>query len=133
MRKLIILAVPFTLAACAQEAAVEEAVTEDVAAVAEEMMTTPNGIALPLVAEVTGEDGPMGVTTVNADGTFMDVSADGETTNEGTYEVVDGKGCFTSGDGEVECWTEGEPAEDGSFTVTSDEGVVQTVMPTAAE
>lgn len=131
MHKLILLAAPLALAACAQEATVEEPVAEETAA-AEEALTTANGTAVPLVVDVADEDGPVGVTTLNADGTYQDVGVDGEVQSEGTWEIVDGKSCFTDDDG-VTCWTESEPAEDGSFTVTSDEGAVQTVKPVTSE
>lgn len=131
MRKLMMIAAPLALAACAQEAPEPEAVTEEVAATTEAVMTTANGSAVPLTTENSNADGPTGITTLNADGTYADTGVDGEVT-EGTWEVVDGKTCFTTGEEEAICWTESEPAEDGSFTVTSDAGVVQTVKPIPA-
>lgn len=134
MRKLVLFAAPLALVACAQEAEVEEPAVEEVAE-AEAAMTTANGTAVPLSAEVSNADGPQGMSTLNADGTYQDLGADGEVVAEGTWEVVDGKTCFTSSDegSEAVCWTEGAPNEDGSFTATSDAGEEVTVTPMAAE
>ena len=73
--------------------------------------------------------------TLNADGTYQDLDAEGGVVAEGTWAVVDGKTCFTPTTEGVdgECWTEGEPAEDGSFTATSDAGAEVTVTPVTAE
>lgn len=133
MRKLIFLAAPLALAACAQEAEVEEAVaTEEVEAA---VLTTANGTATPMMGEVTSAEGPQGMSSLNADGTFQDMDADGELVAEGTWAVVDGKTCFTpTTEGtDPECWTESEPAEDGSFTAVSDTGAEVTITPAAAE
>lgn len=133
MRKLFILAAPLALAACAQEAEVEEAaVTETIETVE---VTTANGTVAPMRANVSSADGPQGISTLNADGTYQDLDADGEVVAEGTWAVTDGKTCFTptTEGAEGECWTEGEAAEDGSFTATSDAGNEVTVAPIAAE
>lgn len=133
MRKFVLLAAPLALAACAQEAEVEEAPAAEEAEVA--AVTTANGTVTPMTGEVANADGPQGLSTLNADGTYQDLDAEGATVAEGTWAVVDGKTCFTptteGADGE--CWTESEPAEDGSFTATSDEGAEVTVTPVAAE
>ena len=133
MRKLIFLAAPLALAACAQEAEVEEtAVTEEVETA---VLTTANGTVTPMMGEVMGPDGPQGISSLNADGTYQDMDAEGALVAEGTWEVVDGKTCFTptteGADGQ--CWTESAPAEDGSFTAVSDAGDEVTVTPVAAE
>nr|WP_298927045.1 hypothetical protein [uncultured Erythrobacter sp.] len=133
MRKLIFLAAPFALAACSQEAEVEEpAAIEEVETA---VLTTANGTVTPMMGEVQSAEGPQGVSSVNADGTFQDMNADGELVSEGTWEVVDGKTCFTPTTEGVdpECWTESEPGEDGSFTAVSDSGAEVTVTPKAAE
>jgi hypothetical protein len=48
-----------------------------------------------------------------------------------SWRVVDGRRCFTSSEeGATEsCGTAGEPGEDGSFTVTPDDGEPYTVTP----
>ncbi len=133
MRKFIFLAAPLALVACAQEAEVEETqVTEEVETA---VLTTANGTVTPMMAEVMGADGPQGISSVNADGTYQDMDADGALVAEGTWTVVDGKTCFTpSTEGaDAACWTESEPAKDGSFTAVSDTGEEVTVKPVAAE
>lgn len=134
MRKIVLMAVPLALAACGQEAAVEEPAIEEEAA-PEAAMTTANGSATPMTAQVSGADGPEGLSTLNADGTYQDLDADGGVVAEGTWAVVDGKTCFTPSTEGVdgECWTESEPAEDGSFTATSDSGEEVTVTPVMDE
>src|SRR6056297_90607 len=107
MRKLILLAAPLALAACAQETEVEEtAVTEEVEAT---VVTTANGTVTPMTGEVVGADGPQGLSSVNADGTYQDLDADGGVVAEGTWAVVDGKTCFTptTEGADAQCWTEG--------------------------
>lgn len=135
MHKLVLLAAPLALVACAQEAAVEDDAVEEAAVVSEAAVTTANGSATPMSAEVSGADGPQGMSTLNADGTYQDMNADGELVAEGTWAVVDGKTCFTptTEGGEDMCWTESAPNEDGSFTATSDAGEEVTVMPISAE
>ncbi|UIP05671.1 hypothetical protein LY632_08080 [Erythrobacter sp. SDW2] len=91
----------------------------------------------PGTYEVTGEDGSVGTSIINADGTYSDLDADGKVVAEGTWAVKDGKTCFTpkAEGAEEECYTESAPAADGSFTATSDKGGSVTVKPkaTAAE
>lgn len=132
MRKLIFLVASLTLAACAQEAEVEYADTEE-AEVAE--VTTANGTITPMTGEVSNAEGSQGLSTLNADGSYQDFDSEGGVVAEGSWAVVDGKTCFTpSTEGvEAQCWTESEPAEDGSFTATSDAGEEVTVTPIAAE
>lgn len=133
MRKLFLLAAPLALAACTQEANVEEADTGEAAEAA--VVTTANGTVTPMRGEVSGDGGPQGISTLNADGTYQDLDAEGGLVAEGTWAVVEGKTCFTptTEGAEAQCWTEGEPAEDGSFTATSDGGEEVTVTPVAAE
>lgn len=133
MRKFIFLAAPLALAACAQEAEVDETSAVEEAEVA--AVTTANGTVTPMTAQVMGGDGPQGLSTLNADGTYQDLDAEGGVVAEGTWAVVEGKTCFTPTTEGVDpqCWTESEPAEDGSFTATSDGGDEVTVTPVAAE
>lgn len=94
---------------------------------------SPNSAVVAGTYEVTWPDGATSVTTINEDGTFT--STQGEETASGTVTDVDGKACFDS-DGDEEgamCWTGGEPAEDGSFSSTADDGTVVTVVPVMAE
>lgn len=132
MRRMGWLVAPLALAACAQEPAEEAA--EEPAAVEEEApaMVAANG-AGPGTYEVTAADGTVTTAILNADGTYTDMDAEGTVTEEGTWEVVDGKTCFTptTEGGEAMCFTESEIAADGSFTATADDGTVVTVRPAA--
>lgn len=137
MRKLILvsapLALPIALAACSQgPAETEEAAPEVVEEVA---MTTANGSAAGTFTVTTADGEAGGNSMLNADGTYQDMNADGTIASEGTWEVVDGKTCFTASEegSEAVCWSEGEPGEDGSFTATNDAGESVTVTPVAAE
>ncbi|WP_114520051.1 hypothetical protein [Altererythrobacter sp. ZODW24] len=118
MKRIVAIASIAVLAACspAAEAPVEEAVAE---APAEESMAG--------TYEVSTEEGS-GTTTIDVDGNFTN-TVDGEVTDTGTMARVDGKSCFTSSEegAEARCWTDSEPAEDGSWVATSDEGETVTV------
>lgn len=73
----------------------------------------------------------VGVTTINADGTYTDDDAKGVRT-AGIARMVDGKTCFDpSGDAPQECYTDSPPAADGSFTATNSKGEAVTVRPRA--
>lgn len=131
MRKLMMIAAPLALAACTSEAVEEEVVEEEAMADEAEAMTTSNGTAAGTY-DVTMEDGTVGVSTLNADGTSQSFDGEGNVVQEATWEVVDGQTCFTSESeegAETECWTESEPAEDGSFTATNADGETVTVSP----
>lgn len=131
MRKLFLAILPLTvLAACSSEPA-EEAATEEPVAV--EAVTAANGSPAGAY-EATAVDGTVTTTTLNADGTYTDVDAEGATVAEGTWAVTDGKTCFTPTTEGVDamCYTETAPAADGSFTATPDEGDPLTVRPKAA-
>jgi hypothetical protein len=131
MKKLALFAGVLALGACQSEPAEEPAPVETEEASAP---VTANGSA-PGVYESTLPDGTVSVATLNADGTFTLVNAEGETFDEGTWAVTDGKTCFTSSgeEGGVTCYTESAPAEDGSFTATPDEGDPEMIKPLPAE
>ena len=129
MRRITLALVPLTvLAACSSEPAEEPVAEETVAAV-----TAANGSPAGAY-EATAADGTVTTTTLNADGTYTDVDAEGTTVAEGTWAVTDGKTCFTPTTEGVTpmCYTESAPAADGSFTATPDEGDPVTVRPAAA-
>jgi len=132
MRKIVLALAPLTvLAACSSEPA-EEPVTEETATEAP-APSAANGSPAG-VYEATAPDGTVTTTTLNPDGTYTDVDAEGATLAEGTWAVTDGKTCFTPTTEGVEpmCYTETAPAADGSFTATPDSGDPVTVRPAAA-
>ena len=130
MKRLLMVSLVGTLAACQPEPA-EEPVVDDAAEAAP--VTVANGVPVGTFA-VTNADGTEGTTVINADGTYSDSDADGKLIEEGSWAVVDGKTCFTpTTEGrEAMCFTETAPGEDGSFTATPDEGDPVTVRPAAA-
>ena len=134
MRKLVLVMSVVALAACSQEAPEEPVVEETAAEAPAPVGAVANGSPAGAY-EVTGADGTMMTANINADGTYSDVDAEGNVTEEGTYAVVDGKTCFTpTTEGATPmCFIESAPAEDGSFTATPDEGDPVTVRPQAAE
>lgn len=131
MRKIAAFAVPFLLVACGDEA-VEEPVVEEEVVEEASAMTSANGSAAGTF-DVVDDEGTPTVSILNDDGTYQDLDAEGAVLAEGTWEVVDGKTCFTASEegAEAMCWSESEPGEDGSFTATSDAGDEVTVTPSA--
>lgn len=130
MKKIVIAAGLVALAACNQA----EPAPEPTEAATEAAVPTAANGSPPGAYTATGPDGTVTTTTLNADGTYTDVDADGEVVAEGTWAVVDGKTCFTPTTEGVEamCYTETAPAADGSFTATPDEGDPVTVKPAGA-
>lgn len=130
MKKIVIAAGLVVLAACNQAEPAPEPTAEATEAAAP---TAANGSPAGAYT-ATAADGTVTTTTLNADGTYTDVDADGATVAEGTWAVTDGKTCFTPTTEGVEpmCYTETAPAADGSFTATPDEGEPVTVKPAAA-
>jgi len=119
-RLILIAALAGTLTACGEAA--EE--SDDAATAAE---ATPTAAAASSAGnyDVTMADGTTFMATLGEDGTYMDMDAEGNVTEQGTWEDrADGKTCFDSegGDDTVVCFTVGEPAEDGSMVATPDDG-----------
>lgn len=128
MKKLVSIAAAVALSACSQEA-------EEAAPVPAETTTA----AMPANADPTGTydvrmpDGTMGRTTINADGTYVDVSADG-TEERGTFTRDNDQDCFDpDGDAPAMCWTVSPPSADGSFTATSSDGTTTVTVTRAAD
>jgi len=126
MKKIVLIAGLLALGACQSEPAEEPApeVTEAPA------MTSANGSPAGMY-DATAPDGTVTTTTINADGTYSDVDADGAVIAEGNWAVTDGKTCFnpTTEGVAAMCYAETAPGEDGSFTATPDEGDAVVVKP----
>lgn len=133
IRKLLLCAAPLVLAACsgepAEKAIVDESVAEEAVA-----MITANGSPIGDYA-ATAPDGSVTLTAFNEDGTYVDTEESGAVVAEGTWAVTDGKTCFSPTTEEVApmCFTETEPAEDGSFTASPDEGDPVAIAPYVAQ
>lgn len=122
MKKLILIAGCVSLAACSQS---------DAPAEAEKEMMAPEAVAEDTLAgtyDATGADGVTSVTTIDAEGNYT-VSVDGAEVESGTVVETASQTCFNSAEegSAPECWTDGEPAEDGSWVATSDDGATMTV------
>ncbi|WP_340588528.1 hypothetical protein [Erythrobacter alti] len=91
---------------------------------------TANG-SPPGVYEFTGGDGSSSIITINADGTFSQMTPEGTHGAEGFLEVMDGRTCarLETRGAEPLCYTETAPAADGSFTTTPDGGEPIAVRP----
>lgn len=127
MKKLVSIAAAVALSACSQQAEEAPAPVETTTA------------AMPADTEPTGTydvkmaDGTMGRTTINADGTYVDVGADG-TEEKGTFTRADGQDCFDpDGDAPAVCWTVSPEAADGSFTATTVDGTTTVTVTRAAD
>lgn len=124
MKKFIAIAACITLAACGGAEAPE---TEEAAVEAPAMVEGAGTF------DYASADGAAtGQIVMNEDGTYVDTE-DGKDPLTGTWRASEGQTCFTGseeGASEV-CWTDSEPAEDGSFTSTSPDGAVVNVRPAA--
>lgn len=127
MKKLMLVAAVAALSGCSQPA-------EEAPAPAETATATAAAAAAD---DATGEydvkmaDGTMGKTTINADGTYVDVGPDGKET-KGTFTRANGQDCFAPADGEAVCWTVTPPGADGSFTATTVDGKTTVTVSRAA-
>jgi hypothetical protein len=86
-------------------------------------MVTANG-SPPGTYDVTDKKGTKTVAKLMADGTFVDTDASGKEIDKGTWNVKDGKTCFTPTGKTAECYKESAVGADGSFTATSDKETV---------
>jgi hypothetical protein len=87
-------------------------------------MVTANG-SPPGSYDVTDKKGTKSVAKLMADGTFVDTDAKGKEIDRGTWNVTNGKTCFTGKN--AACYKESAVGADGSFTATSDKGETVTV------
>ena len=130
MKKFALLAAVAALtAACSQEAEEAEATDEAVAEAPAATETAPMSAAeMAGTYDVKMADGTTGVSTLNADGTYVDTDASGAETERGTWAMKDNKTCFDpDGEAPETCFTDGPPAADGSWTSTADDGTTVTV------
>lgn len=125
MKKLILIAGVAALAACA-ESATEETVEENVMVADEasaDTMMAPDGGPIEGSYEVTTADGTKRVTTISADGTYIQVQ-DGQTIASGTMTMQDeDTACFdAAGDDEGPVCYDSEIGEDGTWTSKGPDG-----------
>ncbi len=126
VKKLILIAGCVALAACSKSEAPKEAeaaTTETAAAEA------PAEEVLAGTYDVTAADGAKTSVTIDAANNYT-VMADGKEAGRGTVAMTKDQTCFNAaeeGSAPV-CWTAGEPAADGSYVSTNDDGEKVTVM-----
>ena len=132
MKKLILIAAITALSACNNTA--DDTATDTTAMATETAMATPDAAATPMTMadaagtyDVKAADGSMMTTTINADGTYVDMK-DGKETEKGMMAMKDGKTCFTPTGGSETCYTDGPRAADGSWVSTAADGTKVTVM-----
>ena len=129
MKKLVLLAALAALSACSQKA---EESQDTAAAPAETVAPAPaaNPGTAPGSYDVKLADGTTASTVINADGTYVDTDAKGNTGKKGKFAHKDGKDCFDPDGDEVEvCWNLSPVAADGSFTATAPDGMTVTITP----
>lgn len=129
MKKLILLAALAALSACSQKA---EESKDSAAAPAETAapVADANPGTAPGSYDVKMADGTAASTVINADGTYVDTDAKGNTVKKGKFAHKDGKDCFDPDGDEAEaCWGLSPVAADGSFTATAPDGMTVTVTP----
>jgi hypothetical protein len=105
-------------------AASNAAATAPAPAPAAAAMVTANG-SPPGSYDVTDKKGTKSVAKLMADGTFVDTDAKGKEIDKGTWNVTNGKTCFTGKN--AACYKESPVGPDGSFTATSNKGETVTV------
>ncbi len=127
MKKLILIAGLAALAACNKQAA-EASAGESTNAVADG--TSGKAITPPGTYTVVNDDGPVGTTIINADGTYLDRAPDGKEVT-GTIFSKNGMDCFDADGEEPEvCFTMTVPDAEGSFKATTADGkMTVTVTP----
>jgi hypothetical protein len=125
MRKIILIAGLAALAACSKPAEAPAA-ADSGAAVADASAAAGDSPAGDYT--FVDKDKKTGKLSVAADNSYVVTLPDG-TVQKGTVSNKDGKACY-DGEGDTPptmCWANGEPAADGTWTATSDDGQVVTV------
>lgn len=120
------------LGACTSEA--EEEVVDEPVVQEEIALTDANGETMEAYVgrwDVTYPDGTPGVTTNNPDGTYTAEMADGTTVN-GNWTFGAEQSCWQADEARnPTCYTVGASDEDGTRTLTMDDGNTITVTPAA--
>ena len=132
MKKFAILAGLALLSACGskQEVATDAAASNSAAASA---VATAAAVYAPAPGSYDGTaaDGTKSVTTMLADGSYVQRDTGGKVTAKGKWANSDGKTCMTPEKGTEQCYTNSMPAADGSFTSTDSKGAVTQAKPHA--
>jgi len=136
MKKAILAAAIFALAACSQSETPAEAPEGAAATVETESVLEGDAPGFEAVApgsySVTRANGEVDSITIHPGMTYSRVAADGTATG-GTIFMQDGKTCFVvEGVEGHNCFVDGPKQPDGSMQTTSDEGALATVRPVAA-
>ncbi|GAA4038954.1 hypothetical protein [Parerythrobacter jejuensis] len=122
MKKLIAIASLAALGACSQS---EPSTGADPTEV-----VVPQPSVTAGTYEATNAEGAVNRAVLAEDGTYATYGADGSATGSGSWTNVGRRTCFDpEGDTTEVCYTDGTPAEDGTFTATSDDGNVISVRP----
>ena len=131
MKKFALLVGVALLASCGakQDAAAPDAMASADATMPMDAGAAPAAAPTPGSYDVTMPDGTARVTTLMADGTYIDRDSKDKVVEKGTMAMKDGKTCFTPTGGKEECMTDSAIAADGSFTSTSADGKVTKVKP----
>lgn len=129
MKKVLIIASILALGACTEAAPEADATTEV-------EVTEEAGVDMSAWVgdyALVYDDGTEATLTIAADGAYSGTS--GEETVSGAITLGEGGAfCYTAeGSEELECWTNGEAAEDGSWVSTSDAGRSATVTRVEAD
>jgi hypothetical protein len=138
MKKFVILGAAALLAACGSKTEPAADSSAAPAAMGEASTAAMGDASAPAMAaeapkagsyDTVAPDGKKGVTTIMADGTFVDRTAEGKVTTKGKMAMKDGKTCFTDDKGKEDCFTDSAPTADGSFDATGADGKVTKVSP----
>ena len=75
-------------------------------------------------------DGTVVLQTINADGTYVETTPEGARTGGGAWRIGEnGRMCFDpEGEPGEECYSGGEPGEDGAFEMQDADGTVQSTV-----
>ena len=80
--------------------------------------------------EIAMADGTVVLQTINADGTYVETTPEGARTGGGAWRIGEnGRMCFDpEGEPNEECYSGGEPGEDGAFEMQDANGTVQSTV-----